>query len=472
MRLATRYRWSIFLGKGLGKLKRKLEKAAPRFELGIKDLQSSALPLGHAAEEKSSYPFADSISQGRDCALFLCNGHGEDLITARIIYALHKEEPSLPIEVLPLVGKGKAFDKAIAEGWLVRIGPLISLPSGGFSNQSLKGLIADIFSGLLSGLWKQFRYVRWARSHGRLIIAVGDLFPLLLAWSSGSPFAFIGTPKSDYTWTSLRQNKAWSDYYHRFKGTEWDPWEKFFMESARCRFVAVRDKLTARCLDLKGVPVYFPGNPMMDGFLNNECPSEFKKYKKLMLLCGSRMPEAIHNLVNLMNAFERKTVAIPIIIFIALGPDPSIDEVELCLKELGYRESFRKISNVGANSSWEKGSVIILIGVGQFYRWANWVDIGLANAGTATEQLVGLGVPCLSLPGDGPQFKYSFALRQSRLLGGAVLPCKTAEILSDKLDQLLFDNFLRQRMGRVGQKRMGIQGGGKGLAELILKRLF
>ncbi len=25
-------------------------KAAPRFELGVKDLQSSALPLGHAAD--------------------------------------------------------------------------------------------------------------------------------------------------------------------------------------------------------------------------------------------------------------------------------------------------------------------------------------------------------------------------------------------------------------------------------------
>jgi hypothetical protein len=31
------------------------EKAAPRFELGVKDLQSSALPLGHAAVEALIY---------------------------------------------------------------------------------------------------------------------------------------------------------------------------------------------------------------------------------------------------------------------------------------------------------------------------------------------------------------------------------------------------------------------------------
>ena len=50
MQLATRYTWSIVLGRVLKEIKRKLKKAAPRFELGIKDLQSSALPLGHAAE--------------------------------------------------------------------------------------------------------------------------------------------------------------------------------------------------------------------------------------------------------------------------------------------------------------------------------------------------------------------------------------------------------------------------------------
>ena len=36
----------LITGIGLKKGK----KAAPRFELGIKDLQSSALPLGHAAK--------------------------------------------------------------------------------------------------------------------------------------------------------------------------------------------------------------------------------------------------------------------------------------------------------------------------------------------------------------------------------------------------------------------------------------
>ena len=47
----------IVLERFTEKIVKKLKKAAPRFELGIKDLQSSALPLGHAAEKDSIESF-------------------------------------------------------------------------------------------------------------------------------------------------------------------------------------------------------------------------------------------------------------------------------------------------------------------------------------------------------------------------------------------------------------------------------
>ena len=59
-------------------------KAAPRFELGIKDLQSSALPLGHAAEKDSVESFYDLNSKVSHSLLFICNGHGEDVILSLI----------------------------------------------------------------------------------------------------------------------------------------------------------------------------------------------------------------------------------------------------------------------------------------------------------------------------------------------------------------------------------------------------
>ena len=109
LKLATRYTWSIVLGKVLREIKRKLIKAAPRFELGIKDLQSSALPLGHAAENEIFISNSNRISQAEQKLLFLCNGHGEDTIACQIMEALHKINPDVSQAVLPMVGEGKAL---------------------------------------------------------------------------------------------------------------------------------------------------------------------------------------------------------------------------------------------------------------------------------------------------------------------------------------------------------------------------
>ena len=69
---------------------KRFNKAAPRFELGIKDLQSSALPLGHAADKDSIESFYDLNSKMSHSILFICNGHGEDLIASEIIKRLLK----------------------------------------------------------------------------------------------------------------------------------------------------------------------------------------------------------------------------------------------------------------------------------------------------------------------------------------------------------------------------------------------
>ena len=92
-------------------------KAAPRFELGIKDLQSSALPLGHAADRESPFPSGDRISRNEAGLLVLSNGHGEDLIALRVLEEIHRFRPALPLEVLSLVGGGGVFSKAIQAGW-------------------------------------------------------------------------------------------------------------------------------------------------------------------------------------------------------------------------------------------------------------------------------------------------------------------------------------------------------------------
>ena len=128
-----------FLENFIIKYAKKLNKAAPRFELGIKDLQSSALPLGHAAEKDSIESFYDLNSTVSHSLLFICNGHGEDVIASEIIKRLLKKIKNKNIEVLPLVGNGDVFNSIKSKNFR-KIGYLKELPSGGFSNQSLKGL--------------------------------------------------------------------------------------------------------------------------------------------------------------------------------------------------------------------------------------------------------------------------------------------------------------------------------------------
>ncbi len=447
------------------------KKAAPRFELGIKDLQSSALPLGHAASREFESPPADRISEGTHSLLILCNGHGEDQIAVRVLEALHKQNPSISLNVLPLVGEGKAFENAISEGWLRRIGPSACLPSGGFSNQSFFDFLSDIAFGLIQITWSQWQCLREAVNGGQQVLAVGDLLPLFFAWSSGANYGFIGTPKSDYTWRS-GPGRAISDYYHRFKGTEWDPWEWILMRSFRCKIVAVRDELTARALRRNGVEAMAPGNPMMDGLQITNFPSFLNNKRRLILLCGSRSPEAVQNFERLLDAIEELYIDEPIAILVALSEQPKFEELKVFLESAGYRSSHKDRQQIDCDYFYSKGLKQFIFGTGRFAKWVSWAEVGLTTAGTATEQLVGLGTPALSLPGNGPQFGYGFAKRQSRLLGGAVISCRSPLLMAERLQFLLKEKPLRRRMGQIGIHRMGPSGGSEALASLLLECLL
>ena len=94
-------------------------------------------------------------------------------------------------------------------------------------------------------------------------------------------------------------------------------------------------------------------------------------------------------------------------------------------------------------------------------------EVGLSNAGTATEHIVGLGIPSLSLPGPGPQFTNAFAKRQSRLLGGSVLVCKNKKILLKHLSLLLRERIYRLEQAKIGKKRMGKSGASKKIVDAI-----
>ena len=122
---------------------------------------------------------------------------------------------------------------------------------------------------------------------------------------------------------------------------------------------------------------------------------------------------------------------------------------------------------IGEDSVWKYREKYILLGKGKFNLWANMAVVGLSNAGTATEQLAGLGIPSLSLPGVGPQFTKAFAKRQSRLLGGSVLVCKDKKFLINHLKILLNEKIFRVEQAKLGKERMGAKGASQKIVDSI-----
>ena len=400
--------------------------------------------------------------------LVLSNGHGEDLVAARVLTSLRQQDYDGLIEGVALVGLG---DELVSIPGFWPIGPRKQLPSGGFSNQSFTGLLQDLRAGL-GGLavaqWNCIR--RWRDAHPQgVVLAIGDLFPLLLAWSSGQPYGFIGTPKSDWTWLTNWGTTPIADAYHRCKGSEWDPWEWWLMGHGRCRLVVVRDSLTARGLRRHGVDALAPGNPMLDGPVADlPLPSSLRQQQRLLILPGSRLPECLINLKRLLAALPRQLQAV-----LLLATGRQLDPQSLSTMIMGQGFSPRQPPpGTQSRLAWQRDALLLLWGPGCFEPWLEWTQLGLATAGTATEQLVGRGVPALSLPGPGPQFTQSFARRQSRLLAGAVLPCCSPQQFQQELLRLLRNPQHVQMLGRRGQRRMGPRGGSGSIARLVRQRLL
>jgi len=330
--------------------------------------------------------------------------------------------------------------------------------------QDLRAGLGD----LILAQWRSIRQWRNAHPHG-VVLAVGDLLPLALAWGSGRPYGFIGTPKSDWTWFTNWGTTPVADAYHRCKGSEWDPWEWWLMGRGRCRLVVVRDGLTARRLRRQGVNALAPGNPMVDGSgVEPPLPASLRRQRRLLVLPGSRLPECLINLERLLAALPRPLAAV---LLLATGHQLDPRTIATVVTGLGFAPCSSPV-DVGSRSTWQRDNLLLLWGPGCFEAWLPWAELGLATAGTATEQLVGRGVPALSLPGPGPQFTPAFACRQSRLLGGAVVPCLSTRQFRQELGRLLADPQYGRVLGRRGQRRMGPPGGSEAIARLVRQRLF
>jgi uncharacterized protein (TIGR03492 family) len=405
--------------------------------------------------------------------LCLSNGHGEDQIALRILEELRRLSDGPTIAVLPIVGDGSAYRQAE----FTVIGPTQTMPSGGFINLDAgRQLARDIEAGLLKLTWSQIQTVRqWAKAaplEKSLILAVGDIVPLLFAGWVKLPFAFVGTAKSEYylrdeTGWLVRDN-WWDDRFLRWTGCVYLPWERWLMRRSGCVAVFPRDPLTAGSLRQFRIPAFDLGNPMMDGLgaVNRPLMPAVDDRLTIALIPGSRVPEVYANWALMVQAVQGLADRLGRSVDLLAALTPAGDRAEL-LKPL---RDWELVAEDQYQFASDDHRMNLTLCPGKFVDCSQRSHLAIAMAGTATEQFVGLGKPVITFPGAGPQFVPAFAEAQTRLLGRSVHLVQTPDQVADKIQQLLAaDPEDWQAIAANGLRRMGCPGGAARIANCLMQ---
>ena len=403
--------------------------------------------------------------------LLISNGHGEDLSASLLGRELLNRQQW--VEALPLVGAGDAYRRA----GLGVIGRTRNFSTGGLGYTSLRGRLTELWQGQVQYLCGRIlSLMRHRREYG-LVVAVGDLVPVLAAWLSGRP--------------AVVYLVAYSSHY---EGKLRLPWPcGWLLRQERIQAIWSRDALTADDLSGQlGRPVRFLGNPFQDAVAAAASPSPTAAARGLAvqglgLLPGSRLPEAKANLLLMLEVLTRL-------------PEPLQRPGALRLQaalvgELGAAEVLAAAAPLGWTLAEPgQGGQDVVLRWGHLelrLLWQGFVevlrdsDLLLAMAGTAAEQAVGLGKPVLQLAGSGPQFNGRFAEAQRRLLGAGVSCAAgesgqdatlstTAAMVADQLAQLGDPErgpAWRRELEQIAAARLGPPGGSARQAEAIMETL-
>jgi uncharacterized protein (TIGR03492 family) len=440
--------------------------------------------------------------------LCLSNGHGEDMIAVRILQALQHQAPDAELAALPIVGEGHAYAKL----QIPLIGTVKAMPSGGFIYMDGRQLARDLQGGLVQLTLTQLRAIQgWGRDQAEsgprgdrlataessspsLILAVGDIVPLLFAWLSGVPYAFVGTAKSEYYLRDetgwLPRQSWWDDRLERWTGCIYHPWERWLLSRPHCKAVFPRDTITANILQQFGVPAVDLGNPMMDGLEwpqvspqnagdqhsednaadtgDPTTPPIALHPLTFALIPGSRIPEAYANWELILQALPGVLAALsrPLVLLAAIAPGLEADQLHQVLLDYRWQPTGEQTYQMGYGDQ----TATLELMPHRFAECLHRADLAIAMAGTATEQFVGLGKPVIAIVGQGPQFTRAFAEAQTRLLGASVTVVEQPSQVGAAIQTLLQDPDRLAWITHNGLRRMGTPGAAQRIAACLLTK--
>lgn len=374
--------------------------------------------------------------------LFVSNGHGEVAIADRIARELHAIAAEIDAEHLALVG-------TVAMSGAREVGPRKEMPSGGLvAMLNVRNLVRDLRAGLVRLTIEQRKFLKHAREHYAVVVAVGDAFALFMALEARAATVFVGTAKSALV----------ADY---------GPLERSVLRRARAVFV--RDAATASRLRLRGIPATAPGNVIVDLFaMAEDLPDSVTVGfdEVIALLPGSRSHayDDAAFLMSVAGRVARQRSGCGAVLSLAPGIAATRMAEALRAAGLTVRVRAQEIPfevecdgrTVGRAWSGPVGAVL---------RKAALV---LGQAGTANEAAAAAGLPVVAFDRGVDREHMWYRRRQKRLLGDALI------VLHDDrasaalfVGDLLADPQRRARIGAIGASRMGGPGGARRIAECI-----
>jgi uncharacterized protein (TIGR03492 family) len=200
---------------------------------------------------------------------------------------------------------------------------------------------------------------------------------------------------------------------------------------------------------------------------------------EIVLLPGSRSPEALHNWRTILQAVAQTIVALPYPqrYYAAIAPSISHEEIVTILLAAGWQKATLSFSVADeAATFWQKEVVIEggkrqaeLLVTKAFRDCLQAAALGIGMAGTAIEQCVGLGKPVMTIVGEGPQFTAAFAREQVLLLGESIVLSPTPAEVSQAIAALLADPSRQAAIYDNGLARMGSAGASDRIAKAILE---
>lgn len=355
--------------------------------------------------------------------LFVTNGYGEDSVGAEIVARL---PPTLAADAYPTLGPGRAYD-----GICTVVGPRAHLPSEG--SRVAKGTVTrDIAAGGLATLLPGLNFLRSVRSAYDEIVVIGDFIMVAGCWLSGiSGITYLDVYKTGY-------------------GRPYAGLERWII-ARTCRRVFNRSERLAETLRAGGVEAVAAGNVMMDTITRSDYDAAGRRRREtaVTLLPGSRDQTAVN--LTLQAAALR------------LIPERARPDIFLALAGAATPQDIATATGLQLDGDRLAGDLDIHFARGAMRNMVEASDLVLSQAGTATIQALGLGVPAITF--TRPTDRMKRFLEENRLFGGArLLSTDDPEDLARLTRELLENPAERQRLGSIGRERIG----GPGVIERII----